>query len=65
MKKRAKSVYQSKSLGTIKDRKKKKQESNKEGSNGETILRILRMRCAQVPTTLSPADIFTSQTWDF
>jgi len=44
MKKRAKSVYQSKSLGTIKDRKKKKQESNKEGSNGETILRILRMR---------------------
>jgi hypothetical protein len=44
MKKRAKSVYQTKNLGTIKDRKKKKLESNKEGSNGETILRILRMR---------------------
>jgi len=44
MKKRAKSVYQTKNLGTIKDRKKKKLENNKEGSNGETILRILRMR---------------------
>jgi hypothetical protein len=43
-KKRAKSVYQQKNLGTIKDRKKQKQENNKEGSNGETILRILRMR---------------------
>lgn len=44
MKKRAKSVYQQKNLGTIKDRKKKKQEGNKESSNGEIILRILRMR---------------------
>lgn len=44
MKKRAKSVYQQKNLGTIKDRKRKKQESNKEDSNGEIILRILRMR---------------------
>jgi vacuolar-type H+-ATPase subunit D/Vma8 len=46
--KRAKSVYQSKNLGTIKDRKKQKQEqqttTKKEDSNGEIILRILRMR---------------------
>jgi hypothetical protein len=42
--KRAKSVYQSKNLGTIKDRKKQKQETTKEDSNGEIILRILRMR---------------------
>ncbi|OBZ74653.1 Uncharacterized protein C11E3.02c [Grifola frondosa] len=45
MKKRAKSVYQQRNLGTIKNRKKEKQqEKEKEGSNGETILRILRMR---------------------
>ena len=43
VKKRAKSVYQQRNLGTIKDRKKQKQEV-KEVSNGETILRILRMR---------------------
>lgn len=42
--KRTKSVYQSKNLGTIKNRKKQKQGSTKEGSNGEVILRILRMR---------------------
>lgn len=43
MKKRAKSVYQQRNLGTIRERKKeKKQES--EGSSDQTILRILRMR---------------------
>ncbi|KAI0944587.1 hypothetical protein AcW1_002259 [Taiwanofungus camphoratus] len=43
VKKRAKSVYQQRNLGTIRNRKKEKQQE-KEGSNGETILRILRMR---------------------
>ncbi|KAF7420843.1 hypothetical protein PC9H_011361 [Pleurotus ostreatus] len=43
MKKRAKSVYQQRNLGTIKQRKKVKQEE-KEVGNGETIMRILRMR---------------------
>ncbi|KAL4253754.1 Glucose-responsive signaling protein [Abortiporus biennis] len=43
IKKRAKSVYQQRNLGTIKDRKREKQQE-KEVSNGETILRILRMR---------------------
>lgn len=44
IKKRAKSVYQSKNLGTIKNRKKEKQQTTKEDSSGEIILRILRMR---------------------
>ena len=44
LKKRAKSVYQSKNLGTIKNRKKEKQQTTKEDSNGEIIVRILRMR---------------------
>ena len=44
IKKRAKSVYHSKNLGTIKNRKKEKQQTTKEDSNGEIILRILRMR---------------------
>ena len=43
IKKRAKSVYAQRNLGTIKDRKREKQQE-KEVSNGETILRILRMR---------------------
>ncbi|KAH8079789.1 hypothetical protein BXZ70DRAFT_901581 [Cristinia sonorae] len=43
VKKRAKSVYSQRNLGTIKDRKREKQQQ-KEVSNGETILRILRMR---------------------
>ncbi|KAJ7756230.1 hypothetical protein B0H16DRAFT_1539076 [Mycena metata] len=43
MKKRAKSVYSQRNLGTIKERKKEKREE-KEVSNGETIMRILRMR---------------------
>ncbi|KAJ7075669.1 hypothetical protein B0H15DRAFT_1026978 [Mycena belliarum] len=42
-KKRAKSVYQQRNLGTIKNRKKEKREE-KDLSNGETIMRILRMR---------------------
>ena len=44
MKKRAKSVYSQRNLGTIKDRKREKKQE-KEVSNGETIMRILRMRC--------------------
>ncbi|KAJ7250491.1 hypothetical protein B0H12DRAFT_1120580 [Mycena haematopus] len=42
-KKRVKSVYSQRNLGTIKERKKEKREE-KEVSNGETIMRILRMR---------------------
>ncbi|KAF7356251.1 hypothetical protein MVEN_00956600 [Mycena venus] len=42
-KKRVKSVYAQRNLGTIKERKKEKREE-KEVSNGETIMRILRMR---------------------
>ncbi|KAG2031981.1 hypothetical protein BDR03DRAFT_1027346 [Suillus americanus] len=43
VKKRVKSVYNQRNLGTIKERKKVKKEE-KEVSNGETIMRILRMR---------------------
>ena len=43
IKKRAKTVLSQRNLGTIKDRKKEKREQ-KEVSNGETIVRILRMR---------------------
>ncbi|CAK5271769.1 unnamed protein product [Mycena citricolor] len=43
MKKRVKSVYQQRNLGTIKERKKEKREE-KEVSSGETVMRILRMR---------------------
>ncbi|CAL1698172.1 unnamed protein product [Somion occarium] len=43
VKKRAKSVYAQRNLGTIKDRKREKQQE-KEHNNGEIILRILRMR---------------------
>ncbi|KIY48530.1 hypothetical protein FISHEDRAFT_43123 [Fistulina hepatica ATCC 64428] len=43
MMKRAKSVFQQRNLGTIKERKKEKREKE-EGSNSETIMRILRMR---------------------
>ena len=54
IKKRAKSVYQSKNLGTIKNRKKEKQQTTKEDSNGEIILRILRMRCISRARGLTP-----------
>ncbi|TFK96931.1 hypothetical protein BDV98DRAFT_607974 [Pterulicium gracile] len=43
IKKRAKSVYHSRNLGTIKERKKEKKQE-KEVSNEDTIMRILRMR---------------------
>ena len=53
IKKRAKSVYQQRNLGTIKNRKKEKQqEKEKDVSNGETILRILRMRYAALPLSI-------------
>ncbi|KDQ16952.1 hypothetical protein BOTBODRAFT_619876 [Botryobasidium botryosum FD-172 SS1] len=43
MKKRAKTVYAQRNLGTIRDRKREKKEQ-KSDNNGEVILRILRMR---------------------
>ncbi|TFK71546.1 hypothetical protein BDN72DRAFT_957978 [Pluteus cervinus] len=43
LKKRAKSVYNQRNLGTIKERKKEKQQE-KETTNGEMIMKILRMR---------------------
>jgi hypothetical protein len=43
VKKRAKSVYQQRNLGTIKERKKEKRQE-KDATSGETIMRILRMR---------------------
>ncbi|EIW76820.1 cytoplasm protein [Coniophora puteana RWD-64-598 SS2] len=44
VKKRVKSVYNQRNLGTIKERKKEKKEEKEVSSNGETIMRILRMR---------------------
>ncbi|TFK24862.1 cytoplasm protein [Coprinopsis marcescibilis] len=44
IKKRAKSVYQQRNLGTIRQRKKEKKKDESEGTSEETILRILRMR---------------------
>lgn len=44
VKKRAKSVYSQRNLGTIKDRKREKKQQEKEIDNGEIIMRILRMR---------------------
>ena len=46
-KKRAKTVYAQKNLGTIRDKKRqRRQEKEKEKTNGsEMIMRILRMRC--------------------
>jgi hypothetical protein len=43
VKKRAKTVYSQRNLGTIKDRKREKRQQT-DNSNGETIMRILRMR---------------------
>jgi len=43
MKKRAKSVYQQRNLGTIRERKKEKKEEP-EPTSEQTIMRILRMR---------------------
>ena len=44
MKKRAKSVYQQRNLGTMKERKKEKNKETEGGTSEQTILRILRMR---------------------
>ena len=44
VKKRAKSVYSQRNLGTIRNRKKEKRDE-KEVTSEETIMRILRMRC--------------------
>ena len=46
-KKRAKSVYQQRNLGTIRERKKEKRQE-KDVTSGEIIMRILRMRCGWV-----------------
>lgn len=43
VKKRAKTVYSQRNLGTIRERKKEKRQDNQQG-NGDMILRILRMR---------------------
>jgi hypothetical protein len=43
VKKRTKSVYAQRNLGTIKDRKKEKRKTA-DPSNGEVVMRILRMR---------------------
>lgn len=43
VKKRAKSVYSQRNLGTIKERKREKKQEAQQG-NGDMILRILRMR---------------------
>jgi len=49
IKKRAKSVYQQRNLGTIKERKKeKRQGQEKEVTGGQTIMQILRMRYGSI-----------------
>lgn len=45
VKKRAKTVYSQRNLGTIRERKKEKKQDSQQG-NGDMILRILRMRYA-------------------
>jgi hypothetical protein len=52
VKKRAKTVYSQRNLGTIKERKREKKEDEQHG-NGDMILRILRMRSALSFGTLS------------
>lgn len=64
VKKRAKSVYSQRNLGTIKDRKKEKQQV-KEVSNGETILRILRMRYASSYAIVNYSAHVKLQPWNF
>jgi hypothetical protein len=57
MKKRAKSVYQQRNLGTIKERKKEKKQEQ-ESTSEQIIMRILRMRyvfrwlCLCVPSLM-------------
>lgn len=43
VKKRAKTVYSQRNLGTIRERKKEKKQESQQGS-GDMVLRILRMR---------------------
>lgn len=43
LRKKAKTVYNQRNLGTIRDRKREKKEA-KDVSNGDIIMRILRMR---------------------
>lgn len=52
---RAKSVFHSKNLGTIKQKKKEKQKKGEEGNagNADIIMRILRMRFVPSPLLLS------------
>jgi hypothetical protein len=57
IRKKAKSVYSQRSLGTIKDRKREKKEE-KEVSNGEVMMRILRMRYVRlIPTSMRSSHI--------
>jgi hypothetical protein len=55
IRKKAKSVYNQRSLGTIKDRKREKKEE-KDVSSGETIMRILRMRLVLILFTIFSTD---------
>lgn len=52
MKKRAKSVYQQRNLGTIRERKKEKKEEP-EPTSEQTIMRILRMRYFEAQSLIS------------
>ena len=45
VKKRAKSVYSQRNLGTIRERKKERKQEKEVAGSEEIILRILRMRC--------------------
>ena len=56
VKKRVKSVYNQRNLGTIKERKKVKNQE-KETSSGEIILRILRMRYGTLLHSLHLSDL--------
>lgn len=65
VKKRAKSVYAQRNLGTIKERKKEKRQE-KEVTNGETIMRILRMRfVVQMCNFVSRLQLFSPGTSEF
>lgn len=47
VKKRAKSVYSQRNLGTIRERKKERKQEKEVAGSEEIILRILRMRCVR------------------
>ena len=55
MKKRAKTVYAQRNLGTIKNRKHEKRKHPEPGS-AEVIMKILRMRCVPFSLKQSVAD---------